>query len=99
MKNKLQIIDRLDTKLLNVKSGDRFIVEIDLEGRRFCEVRMGYKYGKVKAIYGNGLFKKMTANKLKKLLANNYWNSAGCDAFYKALENGKARPRNWQRNY
>tara|TARA_R110000787_G_scaffold123036_1_gene233948 strand:- start:14 stop:316 length:303 start_codon:yes stop_codon:yes gene_type:complete len=97
---KVKIIDRLDTKLLNLKSGDRFIVDINLEGRRFCEIRMGYKHGKIKALFGNGFFKRMPACELRKLLADAYWRDARCDAFYKALAKGrKARPKNWQKNY
>ncbi len=87
---KLKIIDRLDTKLLNLKSGDHFIIDMNLEGRRFYEVKLGYKHGKIKPIYGVSGFKKVVVVELKKLIAKAHHNAIKCDKFYKKLERKKA---------
>jgi len=89
-----------DTKLLNLKSGDRFIADLNLnDGRRYYEIRMGYKYAKVKAVYADMQFKKISAKKLKALIKSNYWAWAKADAFYKASANGKKLSRTWHKNY
>lgn len=99
-KKKLEIVDKLDKKLLNLKSGDNFIVEMYLGGTRLCEIKMGYKYAKVKSLFGSPLSKKFSARKIKDLLAATYWCAARSDATYKAWEKGRKRkPRNWEAAY
>jgi len=89
-----------NTKLLNLKSGDRFIADLNLnDGKRYYEIRMGYKYAKVRAIYSDMQFKRISARKLKELIKSNYWAWAKADAFHIALANGKKLSRTWHKNY
>lgn len=89
-----------DHKLLSLKSGDKFIADLNLnDGKRYYEIRMGYKYAKVKSIYSDIQFKRISAKKIKDLLAANYWSWAKADALYKALDNGKKLSKTWHKNY
>jgi hypothetical protein len=98
-KKKLEVISRLDKKLLNLKSGDHFIIDLNHQGRRFCEVKIGYKHGRIKPIF-ESTGTRVTANKLKKKLADTYWQEARTDATYKAWEKDrKHRSRNWEKAY
>lgn len=98
-KKKLQVIDKLDKKLLSLKSGDHFIIEMYLDGMRFCEIKMGYKHARIKPLFQKTATR-MSASKLKNKLADTYWCAAKSEATYKAWEDGKKRkPKNWQRDY
>ena len=94
--------EHLDLKdfLLSPKMSDRVTTWYYYEGWRLCEISVGRKFIYVKPLHGGYSKKKLRIQRGRETLKNMYWKAARCDAYYRALANGKKRkPRNWERLY
>jgi hypothetical protein len=92
----------LDLKdfLLSPKMSDRATTWYYLEGWRICEISIGSKFIHIKPLFGGYSKKKIGIRKGKALLKNMYWKAAKCDAYFKAIAEGKKRkPKNWEKLY
>ncbi len=87
-------------KLLKPRNGDKFTLPFYLDGWRECNIKLGYKWGTVKPLFGTTATKRYSVSSLKQELKNLYWYAARCDASREAFEEGRPkRKRGWEKSY